>query len=121
MQGEKHQVVDGRETSGGDGEQSVDGAADFEVRVVDPVKQGDGVGAYVSYKVVSRVAMEGYSPTRHEVIRRFRDFTWLKNCLRKEYAGEGLLWLDVHVQRGKEKKSCRGAKGAVGVLWMQGL
>lgn len=31
--------------------------------------------------------MEGYRTGRHDVIRRFRDFTWLKNCLRKENVG----------------------------------
>lgn len=55
--------------------------------MVDPVRQGEGVGAYVSYKVISTVEMEGYRPGQHEVIRRFRDFTWLKNRLRSQYRG----------------------------------
>jgi hypothetical protein len=53
------------------------------VRVVDPVKQGDGVNAYTSYKVVT-VDAQG---ARREVIRRFRDFVWVRNCLGKEFAG----------------------------------
>jgi hypothetical protein len=44
--------------------------------------------AFVSYKVVSTSSLEGYRPGRHEVIRRFRDFTWLKNRLRRQYMGE---------------------------------
>ena len=30
---------------------------------------------------------QGYRPSQHEVIRRFRDFTWLKNRLRSQYRG----------------------------------
>ena len=44
--------------------------------------------AFVSYKVVSTVGLEGYRAGRHDVIRRFRDFTWLKNRLRSQYKGE---------------------------------
>ena len=55
--------------------------------MIDPVKQGEGVGAYVSYKIVSTVDFDGYRSGQHEVIRRFRDFTWLKNRLRSQYRG----------------------------------
>jgi len=41
----------------------------------------------VSYKVVSTVDFDGYRADQHEVIRRFRDFTWLKNRLRSQYRG----------------------------------
>lgn len=57
----------------------------FEVKVIDPVKQGDGVNAYISYKVVS--TLNDGNLGRREVIRRFRDFTWLRNCLRKKFSG----------------------------------
>lgn len=60
---------------------------DFEVRVVDPVKQGDGVNAYISYKVISNLNVHEGNISRREVIRRFRDFTWLRNCLRKKFCG----------------------------------
>ena len=59
----------------------------FKIAVIDPVRQGEGVGSYVSYKIVSTVEMQGYRPGQHEVIRRFRDFTWLKNRLRSQYRG----------------------------------
>lgn len=45
------------------------------------------IQAYISYKVVSTVAAQGYRAGQHEVIRRFRDFTWLKNRLRSQYKG----------------------------------
>jgi hypothetical protein len=45
------------------------------------------VQAYISYKVMSTVHLESYRSGQHEVIRRFRDFTWLKDTLRKEFSG----------------------------------
>ena len=64
----------------------------FEVSVLDPVKQGEGVSAYISYKVVSKTGEGGGDALTSQqqertVIRRFRDFTWLRNCLRKECSG----------------------------------
>jgi sorting nexin-1/2 len=62
----------------------------FEVSVLDPVKQGEGVSAYISYKVVSKIGSNASHTLEQEertVIRRFRDFTWLRNCLRKECSG----------------------------------
>ena len=67
------------------------------------MKQGDGVSAYVSYKVVSTILNNASNATttststntnlptpgttQYEVIRRFRDFTWLKKRLRSQYRG----------------------------------
>jgi sorting nexin-1/2 len=53
------------------------------VRVTDPAKMGDGVNAYTMYKVVTETA-DGRTWV---VLRRFRDWVWTRNCLRKEYAG----------------------------------
>lgn len=50
---------------------------DFDIVVSDPVKQGEGVGAYVSYKVITKTTLPQYRSQHHEVIRRFRDFAWL--------------------------------------------
>ena len=74
--------------------------------VVDPVKQGDGVNAYISYKVVTKTRevdgpgasgasgasttpQDGSEDTLREwtVIRRFRDFFWVRQSLQKQYAG----------------------------------
>lgn len=60
---------------------------DFEITVSDPVKQGEGVAAHVSYKVASRVRAPGFRAERAEVIRRFRDFVWLQHRLRAQYRG----------------------------------
>lgn len=56
-------------------------APDFEIAVVDPVKQGEGVAAYVSYKIATRTTLQQYKRPFSEVIRRFRDFVWLHDKL----------------------------------------
>ena len=55
----------------------------YTIRVTDPLKHGDGVSAYVSYKVLA--ARPGGPPT--EVIRRFRDFAWLGGRLGRTRRG----------------------------------
>jgi hypothetical protein len=58
----------------------------------------------VSYKVLTRTSAPGYRE-QAEVIRRFRDFTWLQHRLRREYRGE----------RGRVQRSVRGSlQGRVG-------
>ena len=75
------------EGNGGDSrEEVVEDDWNFSVKVVDPVKQGEGVNAYISYKVISSLGEKG-DLGRREVIRRFRDFTWVRNCLRKKFCG----------------------------------
>ena len=49
--------------------------------------------AYVSYKVITRTTAAGYRD-QAEVIRRFRDFTWLQKRLRHEFRGK---WAGVYV------------------------
>jgi sorting nexin-1/2 len=58
---------------------------DFEIAVADPVKQGEGVSAFVSYKVRSRTTLPQYARPTNEVIRRFRDFEWLHGRLAEEH------------------------------------
>jgi sorting nexin-1/2 len=60
--------------------------SEFDIRVTDPVRQGEGVAAHVTYKVITRSSAPGYRP-QTEVIRRFRDFVWLQRRLRREYRG----------------------------------
>ncbi|EFN54738.1 hypothetical protein CHLNCDRAFT_59686 [Chlorella variabilis] len=70
----------------GSGTYGVPANSDFDIRVMDPVRQGEGVAAYVSYKVITRTTAAGYRD-QAEVIRRFRDFTWLQKRLRHEFRG----------------------------------
>mmetsp|Transcript_6118 Transcript_6118/g.17083 ORF Transcript_6118/g.17083 Transcript_6118/m.17083 type:complete len:450 (-) Transcript_6118:213-1562(-) len=67
--------------------QKPDGPKDFEIFVTDPVKQGDGVGAYVSYKVWSKTRLPQYKNPEHEVIRRYKDFDWIFNRLQATNRG----------------------------------
>lgn len=55
--------------------------------MTDPVKQGDGVGAYVSYKVRTKTTLAKFKSSEVEVVRRFRDFSWLAEKLRDKYKG----------------------------------
>ena len=48
---------------------------------------GNKSQAYISYKVISSVSAQGYRQGQHTVIRRFRDFSWLKSRLRSCYKG----------------------------------
>ncbi|KAK9809757.1 hypothetical protein WJX73_003439 [Symbiochloris irregularis] len=59
----------------------------FDITVKDPVKQGDSVGAYVSYKVCTQTGSSQYQSQQSEVIRRFRDFAWLRDRLAEQNRG----------------------------------
>jgi sorting nexin-1/2 len=61
--------------------------SDFQITVTDPVKHGEGVGAYVSYKVQTKTTLQQYSKKENEVIRRFRDFAWLHSKLQDQNRG----------------------------------
>ncbi|CEP03201.1 PX domain-containing protein [Plasmodiophora brassicae] len=58
-----------------------------DVRVYDPVRQGDGMAAAVFYKVDSkRIAANG--SIRHDTVRRrFSDFAWLRGRLAADFPG----------------------------------
>lgn len=60
---------------------------DLDILVTDPVKQGDGVSAYVSFKVRTRTSNDKYKRPASEVIRRFRDFSWLHHQLTEKNKG----------------------------------
>ncbi|CAD7702434.1 unnamed protein product [Ostreobium quekettii] len=62
-------------------------SSEFEITVTDPVKQGERVAAYVTYKVRSKTSMSQYKQGSSEVIRRFRDFAWLYDKLHERYKG----------------------------------
>ncbi|XWS43390.1 hypothetical protein CRYUN_Cryun16bG0099200 [Craigia yunnanensis] len=57
------------------------------VSVTDPVKLGDGVQAYISYRVITKTNLpEDLSPEKI-VIRRYSDFVWLRDRLFEKYKG----------------------------------
>eukprot|EP01025_Chloroclados_australasicus_P045032 TRINITY_DN490_c0_g2_i1.p2 TRINITY_DN490_c0_g2~~TRINITY_DN490_c0_g2_i1.p2 ORF type:complete len:408 (+),score=54.36 TRINITY_DN490_c0_g2_i1:243-1466(+) len=57
------------------------------VEVLDPVKQGEGVNAYVSYKVRTKSSLSHFKSNEAEVIRRFSDFDFMDQQLKQQYKG----------------------------------
>ncbi|PNH00419.1 Sorting nexin 1, partial [Tetrabaena socialis] len=55
--------------------------------VTDPVKQGEGVGAWVSYQVRTKSTHRRYVASFYKVVRRFRDFAWLHDKLVEKNKG----------------------------------
>lgn len=55
--------------------------------VSDPVKLGNGVQAYISYRVSTKTNMAEYRGPEKIVIRRYNDFVWLQERLAEKYKG----------------------------------
>lgn len=82
-------------------------------QVTDPVKQGDGVAAYVSYKVRTKTTHPSYAAPFNEVIRRFRDFAWLHDKLvEKNKVGAvcGICACTCAKMSGTYRQTLRGSK-----------
>uniref|UniRef100_A0A5B6ZPS5 Putative sorting nexin 1 n=1 Tax=Davidia involucrata TaxID=16924 RepID=A0A5B6ZPS5_DAVIN len=59
----------------------------LSVSVTDPAKMGNGVQAYISYKVITKTNLPEYQGPEKIVIRRYSDFVWLRDCLFEKYKG----------------------------------
>ncbi|CAN0847240.1 Sorting nexin 1 [Linum grandiflorum] len=59
----------------------------LSVSVTDPVKLGNGVQAYISYRVITKTNLPGYQGPEKIVIRRYSDFVWLHDRLFDKYKG----------------------------------
>ncbi|PIN17107.1 Membrane coat complex Retromer, subunit VPS5/SNX1 [Handroanthus impetiginosus] len=57
------------------------------VSVSDPAKMGNGVQAYISYKVITKTNLPEYEGLEKIVIRRYSDFVWLRERLFEKYKG----------------------------------
>ncbi|KAL3755620.1 hypothetical protein ACJRO7_002639 [Eucalyptus globulus] len=57
------------------------------VSVTDPVKLGNGVQAYISYRVIAKTNFPEYLGPEKIVIRRYSDFVWLHDRLFENYKG----------------------------------
>ncbi|KAI8013716.1 Sorting nexin 1 [Camellia lanceoleosa] len=57
------------------------------VSVTDPAKMGNGVQAYISYKVITKTNLPEYQGSEKIVIRRYSDFEWLRDRLFEKYKG----------------------------------
>ncbi|KAF5473886.1 hypothetical protein F2P56_005838 [Juglans regia] len=59
----------------------------LSVSVTDPVKLGNGVQAYISYRVITKTNLPEYQGPEKIVIRRYSDFVWLHDRLFEKYKG----------------------------------
>ncbi|XP_022747230.1 sorting nexin 1-like [Durio zibethinus] len=59
----------------------------LSVSVMDPVKLGNGVQAYISYRVITKTNFPEYQGPEKIVIRRYSDFVWLRDRLFEKYKG----------------------------------
>ncbi|KAF5473538.1 hypothetical protein F2P56_010142 [Juglans regia] len=59
----------------------------LSVSVTDPVKLGNGVQAYISYRVITKTNLPEYQGPEKIVIRRYSDFVWLHDHLFEKYKG----------------------------------
>ncbi|KAF8397932.1 hypothetical protein HHK36_016858 [Tetracentron sinense] len=59
----------------------------LSVSVTDPVKLGNGVQAYISYRVITKTNFPEYQGPEKIVIRRYSDFVWLCDRIFEKYKG----------------------------------
>ncbi|KAJ6870868.1 sorting nexin 1-like isoform X1 [Populus alba x Populus x berolinensis] len=59
----------------------------LSVSVTDPVKLGNGVQAYISYRVITKTNLPEYQGHEKIVIRRYSDFVWLRDRLFDKFKG----------------------------------
>ncbi len=60
----------------------------LNITVCDPVKQEQGaLSAYITYKVNTSTDRQDFHYGQFSVIRRYRDFLWLHDCLGEEFPG----------------------------------
>ncbi|ESW16396.1 hypothetical protein PHAVU_007G153200 [Phaseolus vulgaris] len=59
----------------------------LSVSVTDPVKLGNGVQSYISYRVITKTNFPEYQAPEKIVIRRYSDFVWLRDRLFEKYKG----------------------------------
>jgi sorting nexin-1/2 len=59
----------------------------IQVAVSEPVKQGEGMNAYISYKLSTTTTRPQFSKSSFSVVRRYSDFVWLHAHLNAMYPG----------------------------------
>jgi sorting nexin-1/2 len=62
------------------------GSKELEISIRDSQKLGEGVSAYVVYRVCTAASRHGY-PTNSDVLRRFSHFSWLGQKLATSFKG----------------------------------
>uniref|UniRef100_A0A665VI79 Sorting nexin-2 n=1 Tax=Echeneis naucrates TaxID=173247 RepID=A0A665VI79_ECHNA len=64
---------------------------DMNISVSDPEKVGDGMNAYMAYKVTTKTSMSVFKRTEFSVKRRFSDFLGLHSKLASKYLHVGYI------------------------------
>ncbi|KAF4043209.1 Vps5-like protein [Phytophthora infestans] len=61
--------------------------SNIQVTVSEPVKQGEGMNAYISYKISLTTTRPQFSKSSFSVVRRYSDFVWIHGHLSALYPG----------------------------------
>eukprot|EP00949_MAST-11_sp_MAST-11-sp1_P002936 g2936.t1 len=64
-----------------------EGTSILLITVSDPVKMGDGMNAYITYKINTKTDSSNNFDTTFTVVRRYSDFVWLRGELVREFPG----------------------------------
>ncbi|EKX49074.1 hypothetical protein GUITHDRAFT_68216 [Guillardia theta CCMP2712] len=62
-----------------------DGGVEYQVIVVNPEKHGQGIGAYLTYELRTRMKGGAFGEREFAVRRKYNDFIWLRNVLAADY------------------------------------
>ncbi|KAJ6382484.1 hypothetical protein OIU77_031016 [Salix suchowensis] len=76
-----------RSSSGSPSPRSQSSQPYLSVSVTEPVKLGNGVQAYISYRVITKTNLPEYQGHEKIVIRRYSDFVWLRDRLFHKFKG----------------------------------
>jgi sorting nexin-1/2 len=57
------------------------------ITVSEPVKQGEGLSLYISYKINTETDWPCFNQREFSVIRRYNDFLWLHQHLCQDFPG----------------------------------
>ncbi|XP_071091385.1 sorting nexin-2-like [Haliotis cracherodii] len=63
----------------------------IEIRVMEPQKMGDGIGAYMVYRVVTKTSIPAFRKPELSVLRRFSDFLGLHARLQEKNVKNGII------------------------------
>ncbi|KAM6105777.1 LOW QUALITY PROTEIN: sorting nexin-2 [Pterocles gutturalis] len=72
-------------------EEEANGDFDIEINVSDPEKVGDGMNAYMAYKVTTKTSLSMFHKNEFSVKRRFSDFLGLHSKLATKYMHIGYI------------------------------
>lgn len=62
-------------------------SSSIQVIVSEPVKQGEGMNAYISYKISTTTTRPQFAKSTFAVVRRYSDFVWIHSHLNALYPG----------------------------------